>query len=271
MKKIVSFEKELDFPSMIGEIMSISLDHTLQFTDNSSASGEFIVSGTYKMTEASTIEEKFNYPIPALITLTEKLDLDSAKITINDFSYEIVNDDILKCTIDVMVEGTEEIDLEEKEEVLEEKEEKEELEIEEIIRDDQVRECDGSPKEEKEIEVEEIIETNNEIVMPEAELTSHNSAVIEKIDKEESEYDMTNKEEKTVDKLETSTNISSLFQVFENSEETFTTYSVYIVRKEDTLDKILDQYKVTKEELSDYNDLSNIEIGSKLIIPTCND
>ena len=66
-------------------------------------------------------------------------------------------------------------------------------------------------------------------------------------------------------------NISSLFQVFENSEETFTTYSVYIIRKEDSIEKILDTYNVTKEELSEYNDLNNLEIGSKIIIPNCNE
>ena len=30
----------------------------------------------------------------------------------------------------------------------------------------------------------------------------------------------------------------------------------------------MDKYNITKEELSDYNDLSNLEIGSKLVIPT---
>ena len=34
MKKIISFEKDITFPSMIGEITSISLDHSLKFIDN---------------------------------------------------------------------------------------------------------------------------------------------------------------------------------------------------------------------------------------------
>ena len=101
MKKIISFEKEIDFPSMIGEITSIALDHTLEFIDSNSIAGEFKISGTYKMTEASTLEEKFNYNIPVDITIVETFDLSSVKIFIDNFYYEIVNDDILKCNIDV--------------------------------------------------------------------------------------------------------------------------------------------------------------------------
>ena len=67
---------------------------------------------------------------------------------------------------------------------------------------------------------------------------------------------------------EKNTNISSLFEAFSSTEETFKTYSVYIVRQNDSIDAIMDKYKVTKEELSDYNDLNNLEIGTKLIIPT---
>ena len=112
MKKIISFEKELDFPSMIGEITSIALDHNLKFIYKSEVEGNFIVSGTYKMTEATTLEENFNYDIPVEIALTEKFDLSNVIISIDDFHYEIVNDDILKCKIDLLVDGVEEIELE---------------------------------------------------------------------------------------------------------------------------------------------------------------
>ena len=62
-------------------------------------------------------------------------------------------------------------------------------------------------------------------------------------------------------------NISSFFEVLNDAEETFTTYSVYIMRKEDTIETIMDKYKITKEQLSNYNDLDNLEIGSKIVIP----
>lgn len=302
MKKNVSFEKEIEFPSMIGEITSISLDHSLEFQSKSRIEGEFVVSGTYKMTEASTLEEKFSYPIPVEIELLEVLEEDTRKVSISNFNYAIVNDDILKCDIEVLVEGVEEITVEEVEEdkieVLEENEKKEEKELFEISEekereekeveekqeevpnqeDNDFRECDGDIKEEEEKIIEEKIE---EKVVPErveeevAEVEEDNKVVEESIEinnvvtKEEKEE--VNKEEVTMEEKQESNNMSSLFQAFETSEETFTTYSVYIVRKEDSIEKIMDTYKISRESLSEYNDLSEIEIGSKIIIPTCNE
>lgn len=274
VKKIISFEKELDFPSMIGEITSISLDQQIEFNNSSSATGKFIISGTYKMTEASTLVENFNYEIPVEIELTERLDLSSVKTSINDFNYEIINDDVLKCNIDLLLEGVEEIVLDDEIplETLTEKIK----DTKDSLDKDLTRECDGDLKndsdkvieEKKEIIEEAVTVKNNdknlteeilenEISMPEAEI-DENLNIIEKKESDEMEDNKTN-------------NISSLFQVFENSEETFTTYSVYIIRKEDSIEKILDTYNVTKEELSEYNDLSNLEIGSKIIIPNCNE
>ena len=274
MKKIISFEKELDFPSMIGEITSISLDQQIEFNNSSSATGKFIISGTYKMTEASTLVENFNYEIPVEIELTERLDLSSVKTSINDFNYEIINDDVLKCNIDLLLEGVEEIVLDDEIplETLTEKIK----DTKDLLDKDLTRECDGDLKNDSDKVIEEkneIIEEavtvknndknlteeilENEISMPEAE-TNENLNIIEKKESDDMEDNKTN-------------NISSLFQVFENSEETFTTYSVYIIRKEDSIEKILDTYNVTKEELSEYNDLNNLEIGSKIIIPNCNE
>ena len=274
VKKIISFEKELDFPSMIGEITSISLDQQIEFNNSSSATGKFIISGTYKMTEASTLVENFNYEIPVEIELTERLDLSSVKTSINDFNYEIINDDVLKCNIDLLLEGVEEIVLDDETplETLTEKIK----DTKDSLDKDLTRECDGDLKsdsdkvieEKKEIIEEAVTVKNNdknlteeilenEISMPEAEI-DENLNIIEKKESDEMEDNKTN-------------NISSLFQVFENSEETFTTYSVYIIRKEDNIEKILDTYNVTKEELSEYNDLNNLEIGSKIIIPNCNE
>ena len=66
-------------------------------------------------------------------------------------------------------------------------------------------------------------------------------------------------------------NFSKILSNITDNEETFSTYHVYIVRENDTIDKILDKYKVTREELADYNDLDNINLGTKLIIPCAND
>ena len=60
--------------------------------------------------------------------------------------------------------------------------------------------------------------------------------------------------------------------IFENIEkqEEYKTYYVYIVRDGDNIDTILTKYNVTKETLSEYNDLSEIKLGDKIIIPEKN-
>lgn len=47
----------------------------------------------------------------------------------------------------------------------------------------------------------------------------------------------------------------------------YVTYKVYIVKENDTLETILETYKVDKEELSKYNVLDSIKLGDKIIIP----
>ncbi len=288
MKKAITFEKELEFPSMIGEITSISLDHNLEFTSNNEVEGNLLIEGTYKMTEASTLEEKFSYSIPADITLTENLEEDTRKVSISDFSYSILNDVILKCNIEVLIEGVEEITIEEEEE----KEEIESLDLNDKSTDnkEEMRECDGDIKLEKEIEekldmeqeisqkenkeetheddVYKVSSKTNEVVLEEKKRIISNIETEDVVEKRNEDDNVKEKEEQ---KEQNKTNVNSLFQAFENSEETFTTYSVYIVRKEDSLEKIMDDYKVNKEQLSEYNDLSTIEVGSKIIIPTCNE
>ena len=59
----------------------------------------------------------------------------------------------------------------------------------------------------------------------------------------------------------------NLFDKLDNTD-TYVTYYVYIVKEEDTLDKILTKYNTTKESISIYNDIENIKPGTKLIIPS---
>lgn len=246
MKKIISFEKRLDFPSMIGEITSISLEHDLKFVDQNSIEGDFTVSGSYKLTEASRIEENFNYKIPTEIIITENLEPDTVHIDIDDFYYEIENDYTLICYIEVKVEGVEAIDIEEESPVIEtptielpEKDEREaeietlhelidEPRIIETIESDEPRECDGE---------------------------SHEESIVQEM------------EEETTMETTTNTSVSSLFENINESEETYSTYSVYILREEETVNSLIEKYKTTKEELENYNDISNLSIGSKIIIP----
>ena len=234
MKKIISFEKKIEFPSMIGEVTSISLEHDLEFIDETNIEGMLTVNGTYKLTEASMIEEPFSYELPTEIILTERLDTDSSKIEIDDFYYEIENDYNLICYIDIRVEGVEVVDIEEQ--TITNEIETNPIELQELDlkienidiqnTDNDIRECDGELQNIKE-------EENNEEIM---------------IDTKE-------------------TTVTSIFENINESEETYSTYSVYILREEETIQSLISKYKTTKEELEKYNDLTNLTIGTKIIIP----
>lgn len=261
MKKIISFEKELNFKTMIGEVSAISLDHTLKFTSENSIEGEFIITGKYKLTEASILEEEFNYNLPVDILLNENLELETSKIDIDDFYYEIENDSTVTCHIDVKIEGVEKIEEAEVEEdkIEEDKIEDKEVrnneakvinmnpanEIQESIENSQLRECDGE---------KEILEESYDI----------------KTDSEKEEIEEEKKEEIKVEKRPVQ-EVGSLFSSFKESDESFSSYSVYIIRENETIQSLIEKYKTTKEELENYNDLSNITIGSKIIIPTANE
>ena len=62
--------------------------------------------------------------------------------------------------------------------------------------------------------------------------------------------------------------LNTIFDSFEDKDEVYVTYNVHIYRENDTIDNIINLYKTTKEKLEEYNDLSNITLGSKIIIPS---
>ena len=82
------------------------------------------------------------------------------------------------------------------------------------------------------------------------------------IDKEEK-----NNDKKEIEKEEINDKINSLFS---NTGEgnIYVSYNVYIIREGDTIETILNKYNITEEELKKYNDLSNLKLGDKIIIPS---
>lgn len=65
--------------------------------------------------------------------------------------------------------------------------------------------------------------------------------------------------------------VKSIFSNFDDSNETFSTYRICIIKETDTLETVIDKYGITKELLSEYNDINDIKIGDKLIIPSVNE
>ena len=61
--------------------------------------------------------------------------------------------------------------------------------------------------------------------------------------------------------------VKTLFDSFDESLETYSTYKVCIIRENDTVENIIIKYGVSREILELYNDLSDIKLGDKIIIP----
>ena len=195
MNKIIPFNKEIKFNESIGEVTSILIDDNLKFIDSYTINGDLIVKGSHRIGD---IEEDFSYSIPTSITVDDKYDTTKATITVDDFYYEIINDDTLKVKIDLIL--------------------------------------DNLFFKEKEIEP-----INEDILYDEIEIPEE-----------------PNLGNETKEELETETPIDKEHSV----------YRVYVVVEGDTINKILEKYKITSEELSHYNDINNIKPGVKLIIPS---
>lgn len=204
MKKIIPFKKNLNFKTNVSEITSISLENTLQKNKNN-VEGDLIITGNYKITDTSTNVDNFEFKIPVNIEIDKKYIIDNMVIDIDDFYYEIINNNTLEVSIDVMLDN--------------------------IVEKQMI----------KQVEEFELIKDLKE------EINKENK---ERCIEEESPKDM-----------------SEIFETINNEKEDYSTYHVYIVREGDTLENIISKYNTTKEKLEPYNDLNEIKLGDKIIIP----
>lgn len=132
MKKIIPFTKIIPFNEEIKEILSISLDHDLSIKEQL-LSGNFYIKGNYLPTNTDNKTE-YSYKIPFEITISPKYDVSDTEFDIEDFYYEITDNNELKINIEVYIDGLKEKEEEKKEPLIE----KEEKEIkEELMRNDE--------------------------------------------------------------------------------------------------------------------------------------
>ena len=66
-------------------------------------------------------------------------------------------------------------------------------------------------------------------------------------------------------------NINNITNNIINDEKKYYKYKVYIVRQNDTIDSICSKYNVNINNIKEYNDINNINVGDKIIIPQIND
>ena len=201
------------------------------------------------MTEASRLEEDFNYKLPIEISLTEKLDISTSKVEISNFTYKMMDENIMLCNIELLIEGLELLDeSRECDSDVSEIEIPIKKDIDKVINNEFINDTDT-------LESDVLLKENNEV-----KYDKRDDIVVTK--KEVAETIDINKD----DKVEN----TSIFNINEDSE-TYGTLLVYIVRENETINSIITKYNTTIEELEMYNDLKDLSIGTKLIIPLVNE
>lgn len=208
----IPFVKEIDFEKKLYEITSISLEHELS-TNEENLKGNFIISGDYKSHEVSVNKEPFSYILPFEIDLTPDIDKDTIEFMIEDFTYEIVDNTILKVKIDFNVIAS-------KKEILKEEEEVVFRDVKDLFL------------EEEEKELAEVIKPVEENTLPSEEVITKN---------------------------------------LNTEDNNFTTYHIHLVNDGESIDTICSMYNININVLNEYNDLSNLTSGDKLIIPEKNE
>lgn len=319
MKQIIPYKKDIVFKTNIANITSISLEHEEKIREEE-VSGDFLIFGEYKIHNDTTEKELFKYRLPFSIDFTENIDSESIKIDIEDFNYEIIENDVLRVNIDFSLNATEII--EEKEEELDEgRELEDELEEEDDIKeelDDEIEMLDETEvdllDEELKKQLEEYIDLRKEVEELSREITSDVKRKI--IDDEEDAKDkedvLENAQEEVREKMidesdkvqvvtlnekvkdeknineriikedeiimanETMTNVKTEVteskteekqEIVKTADNEYVTYHIHIVGEYETIDDILRKYECSLDVLKMYNDVTNITVGDKIIIP----
>ena len=248
MKQIIPFKKDLPFKTKVSDITSISLERKIEILDGGIVTGTFYITGDYKMNEGSINREEFSFDLPFDITLDPRYDISSVKADIEDFYYDVINEDTLKVNIDLYIEA----------EYLPDNSLDNNILTEEDNKMDDVQKEDEPVEEDRNIMMESKSDSKND---ENIEIEKDKEVTSEKINNDDATMNDSDIERNDVDDF-----ANDLFSNLDNTE-TYTTYYVYIVKEEDTIDKIISLYGVTKEDIENYNDITSIKPGDKVIIP----
>ncbi len=250
MKQIIPFKKDLPFKTKVSDITSISLERKIEILDGGIVTGTFYITGDYKMNEGSINREEFSFDLPFDITLDPRYDISSVKADIEDFYYDVINEDTLKVNIDLYIEA--------------------EYLPDNSLDNNILTEEDKSDNEMNNVQKEDEPVEEDRNIMMESKSDSKKDELVE-VEKEEDTSEKINNDDATMNDSDIERNdvddfANDLFSNLDNTE-TYTTYYVYIVKEEDTIDKIISLYGVTKEDIENYNDITSIKPGDKVIIP----
>lgn len=255
MKQVIPFYKEIVFKTNIATITSISLEHEENIFEGE-VTGNFIVFGKYKVHNDTTEELDFKYKLPFTALIPDDVNTDTVEIDVENFTFDQIEEDVLRIDIDFVIMGEvinnfveehDDSDIEiakidrEIDEILGIDEGEDELEIltEENINDIEIK------NDENNLEREENVITDNAVIDVDF---FKNNAIIEK-----------------------DNNLNVISKVSEKEIETnvdeYITYHVHLVKENETLEQIITLYKTNIDYLKEYNEVTEIKIGDKLIIP----
>lgn len=261
MRENKHIEKELLFKNNIKDITSISLDSDYKI-ENSSLVGNFIISGEYKIHEVSINREKFNFKIPFNIEIDKDIDKKTIKLEITNFVYDYKQDELI-VNIDYEILGDREsVLLFDDEESLDEFLNKREVEVidtrlDEIKNTTERKSIDKIEEKELDTDIKNKIELND----------SQNNTRLDNndnLDDLENKIDIMDQKEEEREQINTNEIINSI----DTNNDKFITYKVYKIHENETLESIVIKYHTTIDDLKEYNDLSNLNIGDKIIIPS---
>lgn len=235
MSEAFVVERDFLFKDSIFEITSISVEHD-EDINGSNLEGDFIISGDYRLHEISINKEDFSFKLPFTHEIRSNINLDTVNLEITDFTYELNNNDELHVHIEYIVSGEQSLIEFADEKDLNEFLNKTDAEVVDLTEDE--------PRF-KEVSKEEIL-----------------NIPAEDSKKEEKEEPKEEVKEEKQSEISTNNIIGSI-----NADETYVKYHVHTVMQNDTLEGILDKYKITLTDLKKYNTFEALEVNMKLVIP----
>ena len=216
MNCIIPFTKDVKFKSNIAEILSVSLEH--DYTANETeVLGNFTISGEYKVHEVSVNKEHFEYVLPFSVNMTNKIDTNSVNFEVQDFTYEVIDNDTLRVNIEYSINADE---VKEEEPLFKQ--------VEEPTLDNLLDEIDREVEEEPKEEINE-------------------------------ERDISEEAKDTI------------LNNINDSDDVYVTYHIHEMKETDTVESICLKYNTSDSMLGEYNDLSTLTLGDKIIIPEINE
>lgn len=243
MKSVIPFTKNLEFKTKISEITSISLEREFKL-EKEEITGNLFVTGEYKSHDISANVLPFSYKIPFTIEVPDNIKKEDLTLEITDFAYDIQNDKEITVNVELELCYS-----------LEEKEEEEETPP--LVNSDEMI---AMMEERNESSDELKDEVKEELVEREIKKEPEKEALLETEKVEQSEVE----EKKTENRNES----EDLIMNTTLNDDEYTTYHIHIVKEGETVETICSLYNTNLNFIKNYNDVENLTLGSKIIIPT---